>query len=100
QDMKALIPADPTSSEFLFRTLKVLSAHILSKVGTAAHGTKRLEQETVEGLPVIVARDEDAEAFQLCVDRVRNLRGAQLCSFLESERNFHACLQRAFRGDL
>lgn len=52
QDVKAIVPRDDLDGRFLARFLVASEQHILSRVDTASHGTKRLPLERIEDLPV------------------------------------------------
>src|SRR5262249_5912407 len=47
QDMKALVPSERLKSDYLLWTLKAAHGYLLSRVSTAAHGTKRMEVEVL-----------------------------------------------------
>ena len=98
QDMKALIPKSDYNPEFLFWTLKAAHNYILSKVSTAAHGTKRLEVEHLVSLLVPNITREQQERFAKYVKKIR-VSLNQLRTF-ESDYLFNSLVQRAFQGEL
>lgn len=52
QDLKALLPKREVDTSFLAAMLRAQHATILSQVGTAAHGTKKLETRVLEELRI------------------------------------------------
>jgi type I restriction enzyme S subunit len=52
QDLKALIPKRELDTSFLAAMLRAQQATILSQVGTAAHGTKKLDSRVLENLRI------------------------------------------------
>lgn len=64
QDMKALIPKKRIQPIFLLWALLCQHDYILSKVSTAAHGTKRLESRELHGLSIPVPSLEKQKQFE------------------------------------
>jgi len=52
QDMKALVLALPTLSEYLLRACQAARARMLQRVERSSHGTCRLDSEEVERFPI------------------------------------------------
>ena len=98
QDMKALIPKSDYNTEFLSWTLKAAHNYILSKVSTAAHGTKRLEVEHLVNLLIPNITREQQERFAKYVKKIRvSLNQSRT---FDSDYLFNSLVQRAFRGEL
>lgn len=100
QDMKAIRIDAAYDPLFVFWCLKVQANYILSKVSTAAHGTKRLEMQDLEQLPVLLPPQKMQRDF---------VRKAQIVSrTIESTKNalrnddtlFSSLQHRAFSGQL
>ena len=72
QDMKAVVPHDGVSPEFLLYALDLNKRALFQQIGTSAHGTRRLSSSSVEalvlGLPPQGEQARIAEAL-LAVDR-------------------------------
>lgn len=84
QDIKALLFHDSIIPRFGLWNLLVQASAILKTVSTAAHGTKRLEMETIAGLPV------------LCPSESLQRRFAESCTRLEASREqLHRAYARA-----
>lgn len=100
QDMKAMLLAESVLPIFLLHVLLAQHQHILSKVGTAAHGTRRLEMRDVAGLPVVVPDLNKQGQFVKLAEQVENA-----CTHLSARADLAEHLagsltQRAFRGEL
>lgn len=104
QDMKALIPLDGLTSEYLCSALWALNAKILDLIEKSSHDTRKLQTPTLLDfkLPIpsideqrrIVAR---LDVLQAHVDGLKRL---QARTAEELEALLPAVLDRAFRGDL
>ena len=100
QDMKAMLPTNEMDPVFLLFALLSQHQSILSKVGTAAHGTRRLEMRDVEALPVPIPVMAQQLIFRRLASQLEHASetlatgsdcAGKLCSSLT---------QRAFRGEL
>ena len=52
QDMKALLPFESESNEFLLVVLRAFESEVLTAIERSTHGTCKLETEFLQGLPV------------------------------------------------
>ncbi|NFV81902.1 MULTISPECIES: restriction endonuclease subunit S [Magnetospirillum] len=52
QDLKAMLPKPGMSEQFIRWCLQCLHNHLLAKISTAAHGTKKLEMDVLTALPI------------------------------------------------
>ena len=52
QDMKAFVPNGRASARFVQLCIQHQEAHLLQMVNTATHGTKKLDTETIESIPI------------------------------------------------
>ncbi len=99
QDMKAVVFSDSIVPEFGFWCIRSLSDYVLSKVSTAAHGTRKLDMEVVRSLPIMVAPRGEQERF---VAVARKARSA-LNLATRAEQRLHDCFaslqRRAFSSD-
>lgn len=98
QDMKAIMPGEGHSPEFLFRNLQSLGPCHISKMSTAAHATKRLEMDVLTSTEMLRPpkhlQNEFAEfSSKIPATRFRNSRSLRIAGdFCE------ATLQQAFTG--
>ncbi|EPT8896908.1 restriction endonuclease subunit S [Cronobacter dublinensis] len=101
QDIKALtVCNDGIETEFLFHCLKNLKDHILSKVSTAAHGTKRLDTPDLLGLEIIIPPlDLQYKYVEIMRKNARMLECYKQSS-LTNKQLFDSLMQRAFSGKL
>jgi len=96
QDIKALVPADGWSSEYLLFWLQHAAADMLRLVDVANHGTKRLPTERLFAMTVpqpplgeqrkiaaiLSAVDESIEATQAIVDQLHVVKKALMSELL------------------
>jgi len=100
QDIKALLFNEDVESTFALWNLKVQHSYLLSKIGTAAHGTRRLDSEAIENLPVLLPSKEHKRCFttlsECFTQHLSRLREQNVAS----KEMFASLSQRAFRGEL
>lgn len=98
QDIKALLTNNTYQPEFLYWTLRAAHNYILSKVSTAAHGTKRLEVEHLVGIPVPVVSESKQLEFVKVAHRIRT--ASDRLRLAGRNELFNSLVQRAFKGEL
>ena len=64
QDMKALLFKDEIIPEFALWAIRVQHDHLLTKVSTAAHGTKRFDMQDLEAICIPVPEPQLQRTFQ------------------------------------
>lgn len=100
QDMKAIRFDRKIDPAFGLWCLKTQADVILSKVSTAAHGTKRLEMADVERLPIQTPNEIEQQKFVKASLSVGRMIKASTAA-LKSDSLFFTSLQhRAFSGEL
>jgi type I restriction enzyme, S subunit len=100
QDMKSIHFDDRVLPEFGLWCLKAQHRSILTKVDTAAHGTKRLDSEVLRKLPILLPPLSEQRSFVAGIENWETLRN-RLESQAEALESVFASLQhRAFRGEL
>lgn len=100
QDIKGIIFSREVDPLFGLWCLKVQHKHLLSKIDTAAHGTKRLDMRRLGQVPILVPNaKQQADFIGLWMSFSRYL---QRCSAEHAESNalFASLSQRAFQGNL
>lgn len=101
QDMKAIcVHDDGPNPVYLLGCLLSQHAHILSKVSTAAHGTKRLEVQDLEKLPVLLPSLCDQKQFERVWLRFIGSRNRMAEASCIASRMFDSLVHKAFRGEL
>lgn len=100
QDMKAILFDADIDPLFGFWCLKVQHEHILGKVDTAAHGTKRLDTDRLGEVMITVPDDDEQQRFLTIVRKFNKSRDVMTAAAAESVNLFAALSQRAFAGDL
>ncbi len=100
QDVKAIRFEEAIDPMFGLWSLKALERYILSKVSSAAHGTKRLPMEELESLPVLVAPKSLQRQFASLVTKVEKMAGWAEHSLTAMNRTFGSLQFRAFNGEL
>ena len=71
QDLKALIPNDDLSGAFLMHALTFAGQRMLRNVADAAHGTKRLSQDDLDGFKLPIPPFDEQVAIAHVLDRTR-----------------------------
>lgn len=100
QDMKSIHFDDRVLPEFGLWCLKAQHRSILTKVDTAAHGTKRLDSEVLKQLPILLPPLSEQQSFVAAIEDWEALRH-RLENQAEALETIFASLQhRAFRGEL
>lgn len=100
QDMKAILFDADIDPLFGFWCLKVQHEHILGKVDTAAHGTKRLDTDRLGEVMITVPDDDEQQRFLTIVRKFNKSRDVMTAAAAQSVNLFAALSQRAFAGDL
>ncbi len=100
QDIKALMTRGSLLPEFLLWSLLVQHNFILSKVSTAAHGTKRLDTADLQQIKISLPGIELQDRFIEIVHKFSNINDQIAFSLEEAENLFHTLVQKAFRGEL
>ena len=101
QDIKALSVKDKRISPlYLFAALKAAGQLLLARVGTAAHGTRKLDTDQLLSLPVRIPGDREHEVFLTWFDRLRDQALKREVVSPQIDSLFSILLHRAFSGDL
>lgn len=101
QDIKALTVCDDgIDNEFLFHCLKNQKDHILSKVSTAAHGTKRLDTPDLLGLEIIMPPLDLQYKYVEIMRKNTQVLECYKQSSIANKQLFNSLMQRAFSGKL
>lgn len=101
QDMKALMLTDDRLTPlFLFAVLKALAARLLREVTTAAHGTKKLETNRLESLPIPLPSGERIARFTAVYEALSVIDRKRSALALRIDHLFSLLLSRAFSGQL
>jgi type I restriction enzyme S subunit len=74
QDLKALLPKGDVDSAYLAAMLRAQHATILSKVGTAAHGTKKLDSRVLESIEIPLPPLPEQRRIAAILDQADTLR--------------------------
>ena len=100
QDIKAIEFNDDIDPIFGFWCLKVQQGKILGRVSTAAHGTKRLDMDSLGTVPILLP-DKDAQRDFISIARkFATLRTNIAMSTELASSTLSSLSQRAFAGDL
>jgi type I restriction enzyme, S subunit len=101
QDMKALEPKSTDINPiYLYASLKVSEHILLSKVRTAAHGTRKIDTEELLQLPILIPARKDADRFHRIITEYNENSSGIGKTRAMIERLFENLLHRAFSGDL
>ncbi|HXH12677.1 MAG TPA: restriction endonuclease subunit S [Alphaproteobacteria bacterium] len=101
QDMKALeLKSTDINPIYLYAALRVSDRKILSKVRTAAHGTRKIETEELLQLPIFIPSSEDLDRFHRMMTEYNGVVFRIMKSRGIIEQLFESLLHRAFSGNL
>ena len=100
QDIKAFVCGDRLLPEFLLWYLKSQHDNLLSKVSSAAHGTKRFEMDDLLRLPVFIPEKELQSKFVGISKKFKKLSKEKLMSGNHLDDLFNSLSQKAFAGAL
>ena len=101
QDMKALEPkSTDIDSIYLYAALRVSDRMILSKVRTAAHGTRKIDTEELLQLPILIPSRHDSARFYGMMTQYNGTISRTVKTRGMIERLFENLLDYAFSGDL
>ena len=100
QDIKALIPKQSIVPQFLLWSLIILHNFLLSKVSTAAHGTKRLDMESLRNIDILLPTIVQQYQFVEIANKFSSVKSGQTLSLEQNKAMFNSLSQRAFRGEL
>jgi type I restriction enzyme S subunit len=103
QDMKGLRPKGGITAEFLQWALLAQHRSLLRLVSTAAHGTRKLDIDTLETLKIPVPPQSKRSLITKWTDTVRDQQSAArqraVCQTL-IDQTWRTLLYRAFTGEL
>lgn len=101
QDIKAMkVLDDSIEPLYLLWCLKSQHDHILGKVSTAAHGTKRLDMPDLVGLDICVPPHTIQQNFVNLIRKLDQQLEHSKMLVSDHESNFQSLMQRAFKGEL
>tara|TARA_Y100001970_G_scaffold289407_1_gene419674 strand:+ start:40324 stop:41052 length:729 start_codon:yes stop_codon:yes gene_type:complete len=100
QDIKAFVSSGRVLPEFLLWFLLSQHANLLSKVTTAAHGTKRFDMVDLLGLPVFVPDIGAQRKFVSIVGSYKETLAELDWSHKNALQIFNSLSQKAFSGQL
>lgn len=101
QDMKALtVIDDRVSPLYLFAAMKVLGERLHTSVGTAGHGTRKLDTDRLLSLPIHIPDRKRHDQFVQAFEKIREMNAARATIGPRIQRLFDVLLHRAFTGVL
>jgi type I restriction enzyme S subunit len=101
QDIKAMkVLDDSLEPLYLLWCLKSQHDHILGKVSTAAHGTKRLDMPDLVGLDICIPPQSIQQKFVEIIRKLDEQLTVSKTSVSDHESIFNSLMQRAFKGEL
>ncbi|MCT7952571.1 restriction endonuclease subunit S [Ancylothrix sp. C2] len=101
EDMKAISPkGKEIDSTYLQAALKASSKIILAQVGTAGHGYRKLDTQSLLNLPIFIPSQQELNRFQLSSSYSHQLRSKFAEVKIKLEILFQTLQNRAFSGEL
>ena len=98
QDMKAMTPCDLISPIYLKWTLQSMHSHLLSKVTTSAHGTRKLDTNRVLETPIPTPPMELQSDFTSKAKDIHSIIAQHKAALHKSEQIFQSILDDVFGG--
>jgi len=96
QDLKALIPNDEISGAFLMHALTFAGTRMLRNVADAAHGTKRLAQDDLDGFELPVPPPAEQHAIAAVLDTAAGAVDVERRSLQRALALKHAVMRELF----
>ena len=79
--------------------MKVSQPQLLNLVATAAHGTKKLETERLEGFQIPLPPLEAQVAFANRIAQIESIQTQQVTATAKAQATFDALLSRVFTAN-
>lgn len=98
QDMKALVPNEELSANYLRWTLQCMHSYVLSQVSTSAHGTRKLDTNRLLALSIPLPPLIMQEEFESRLDSIQSILHQQKAARNSAESSFQSLLHQAFNG--
>lgn len=100
QDMKAISPSENYLPVYLLSCLQIMREWILQYVSTAAHGTKKLNADSLEKIMIPCPPMNNQIIFKHITEKYLKIRN-RLFDGQNEIKNFHnSILQKVFNGEL
>jgi type I restriction enzyme S subunit len=100
QDMKVIVPSANYKPEYLLSCLKVMKKLILQYISTAAHGTKKLNSDSIEKIMIPCPPLENQIEFVEIAEKLNLIKSKLLLDQDKIKSLFNSILQKAFNGEL
>lgn len=100
QDLKAVLPHAAVDGEYLAAAIRHRARWILSRVSTAAHGTKKLEQAALGSIPIPRASPQQQRAFVAKAHAVEQVHATAVAASKAADEMFASLRAQAFSGEL
>ena len=100
QDMKAILPNEGCSVEYLRQCLTVSTPRIMQLITTAAHGTKKFDAQEMDKLQIPLPPPALQNQFAAIVEKVERIKSLYQNSLTELENLYGVLSQKAFKGEL
>ncbi len=98
QDMKALMPTEELTANYLRWTLQSMHSHVLSQISTSAHGTRKLDTNRLLALSIPLPPLSMQKEFDNQLNSLHSILSQQETATNIAESSFQSLLQRAFNG--
>ena len=98
--MKAIIPSEKYHSEYLLTCLKIMKDWVLQYVSTAAHGTKKLNSDSLEKIMIPCPPLNIQREFVEVSEKIHALKLKLLNDYHETQNLLNSTIQKVFNGEL
>jgi type I restriction enzyme S subunit len=100
QDMKAIFPSANYESEYLLSCLKIMKGWILQYISTAAHGTKKLNSDSLEKIILPCPPLKNQKEFVEISAKINVIKFKVSKEYDNTKNLFESILQKVFNGQL
>ena len=100
QDMKALIPVETLTGEYLLYVLQFKREDMFRLIGTSAHGTRRMGTDALERFLIPIPSTEEQEAIATVLHACETIIAALEREIALHEELFRALLEELMSGRL
>ena len=100
QDLKALVPRQNVNVDFLAAAIRSHSNSLLAQVGTAAHGTRKLETSILQSVTIPIVCEKYQSEFARRVRTIDGARARMTCIMQKDEKLFASIQSHVFSGEL
>ena len=96
QDMKALVPNSGVTAVYLRWVFEIMHSHVLAKVSTSAHGTRKLDTYQILSMSVPIPPLDQQSKFAAREATIRGIQTQQAIAAAQALATLNSLLDQAF----